>query len=114
MADIAFTDLISKKKNPIIMIMEDLHPPNIFQSNLFKRPPPKQILIQSLLNKTTTCLTRPATSFFVSQMKKNLPKTTTTKFYPAKKWERNIRQQCLKNKRLSDYTLFLLYNAKFV
>ena len=32
--------------------------------------PPKQIPINSLLYKTTTCLTRPATTFFVSQMKK--------------------------------------------
>ena len=32
--------------------------------------PPKQIPIKSLLYKTTTCLTRPATTFFVSQMKK--------------------------------------------
>ena len=68
------------------------------QSNLLKRPPahktttrlrrpvlssPKPIPIQSLLYKTTTCLTRPATTFFVSKMKK---------------WK-----QCLKNKCLSDY-----------
>ena len=32
--------------------------------------PPKQIPIQSLLYKTTNCLTRPATNFFVSQMEK--------------------------------------------
>ena len=31
--------------------------------------PPKQILVQSLLYKTTTCLTRPATTFFVSKIK---------------------------------------------
>ena len=31
---------------------------------------PKRILIQSILYKTTTCLTRPATTFFVPQMKK--------------------------------------------
>ena len=54
--------------------------------------PPKQIPIQSLLYKTTTCLTRPATTFFVSQIKKNLFKITTTKLYPAKKWEVNTRQ----------------------
>ena len=76
---------------------------------------PKQIPIQLLLYKTTTCLTRPATSFLVSQMKKNLSKTTAIKFDPAKKWETNIRQQCIKNKRLSHYIYsMLLYNAKFV
>ena len=36
-------------------------------------------------------------------MGKNLSKTTSTKLYPAKKWETNISQQCIKNKRLSDY-----------
>ena len=61
----------------------------MIQSNLFKRPPLlckttsflrqpmlsplKKIPIQSLLQKTTTCLTRPATTF-VSHMKKNLSK----------------------------------------
>ena len=51
-----------------------------------KRPmlnPPWQIPIQSLLYKSTTCLTGPATKFLVSQMKKKLYKTTTTKLYPA-------------------------------
>ena len=57
--------------------------------------PPKQIPIQSLLYKTTTYQMRPATTFFVSQMKRNLSKTTTLKFYLAKKWEINIRQQVL-------------------
>ena len=71
--------------------------------------PPGQIPMQSLLYKTTTCLTRPATSFFVSQMKKkSLPKTTT-KFYPANKWEAKIRQQCIKiNVSLIIFTLLLL------
>ena len=59
--------------------------------------PPKQTPIQSLLYKTTTRLTRLATTFFVSQMKKNLSKTTTAKLYPSKEWETNIRQQCIKN-----------------
>ena len=61
---------------------------------------PKQTAIQSLLYRATSCLTRPSTTIFVSQMKKNLSKTTTTKFYPGKKWETNIREQCIKNKRL--------------
>ena len=57
-------------------------------TNCLRRPmlsPPKQILMQLLLYKTTSCLKRPATTFFVSQMKKNLSETTTTKHYPAKK-----------------------------
>ena len=41
--------------------------------------PPQQIPIQLLLYKTTTCLTRPAATFFVSQIKKSLSKTTTKK-----------------------------------
>ena len=53
---------------------------------------PELIPIQSLLYKTTTSLTRPATTFFASQIKKNLSKTTITKLYPAKKSETNIRQ----------------------
>ena len=48
---------------------------------------PKQIPKQLLLYKTTTCLAQPANTFFVSQVKKNLSKTTATKLYPAKKWE---------------------------
>ena len=64
--------------------------------------PPNQIPIQPLMYKTTTCLTRPTTSFFCFTNEKNLSKTTTTKLYPAKKWETNIRQQCIKNKCLSD------------
>ena len=40
--------------------------------------------------------------FFVSKMRKNLSKTTTKNIFPAKIWETNIRQQCIK-KRLSDY-----------
>ena len=63
--------------------------------------PPKQIPIQLALYKTITCLTRPATTFFCLP-KKKLSKTTT-RFNPAKKWERSIRQQCIKNKRLFDY-----------
>ena len=58
---------------------------------------PNQIPIQSLLYRKTTCLTWTATTFFISKMKKNLSKTTNTKFYPAK-------ATMLKNKRLSDYS----------
>ena len=45
--------------------------------------PSKQI--PKHLLPTTNGLTGPATTFFVSQMKENLSKTTTTKPYPAKK-----------------------------
>ena len=38
---------------------------------------PKQIPIQSLLYKATTHLTQPTTTFFLSQMKEKLSKTTT-------------------------------------
>ena len=55
--------------------------------------PPKQIPLQSLLTKMTTCLTRPVTPFFVSQMKKRPSKTTTNKLYPAKKCEANIQSK---------------------
>ena len=64
---------------------------------------PKQIPIQSLLYKMTTCLTRSANTFFCLPNEKNLSETTTTKLYPAKKWEINVRQQWIKNKCLSDY-----------
>ena len=69
----------------------------------------KQIPIQMLLYKTTTCLMQPATPYLVSQIKKKLSKTTTTKFYPAKKWEINMRQQCIKNKRLSLHLLYYYF-----
>ena len=48
---------------------------------------PEPIPIQSLLYKTNTCLTQPATTFFCLPNEKNLSKTTTAKFYPAEKWE---------------------------
>ena len=54
--------------------------------------PPKQILIQLLLYKTTTCLTQPATTFLSPKWKKTLSKTTTKKLYLAKKWETNRQQ----------------------
>ena len=48
-------------------------------------------------------LTQPAITFFCLPNEKHLSKTTTTKFYPAKKWEKNIRKQCIENERLSNY-----------
>ena len=49
--------------------------------------PPKQTPIQSLLYKMNTCLTCQQTLFLSPKWKKNMSKTTTTKLYPAKKWE---------------------------
>ena len=48
---------------------------------------------------------RPATTFFVSQMKKTLSKTTAKKLYQAKKkkMQNKHKEQCMKNERLSDY-----------
>ena len=40
--------------------------------------------------------------------KKKLSKTTAIKFYPAKKWETNVKQQCIKNIRLSFKTFCVL------
>ena len=48
---------------------------------------PKQILTQILLYKTNSCLTQPATTFFVPQMKKNLSKVATADLYSAVKRE---------------------------
>ena len=64
-------------------ISQELEPlQHIFMLSL-----PKPIPMQSLLYKTTTCLMRSATTFFVPQMKKTLSKTTTVKLHPAKIWE---------------------------
>ena len=57
-----------------------------------------------------TCLTRLATTFFClpnEKKQKKLSKTTTTKLYPAKEWETNVRQQ-------STILYLLYYNAKSV
>ena len=58
---------------------------------------PKQIPVQSLLSNATS------NHFFDSQMKKNLSKTITTKLYPAKECEKKHKEECIKNKRFSDY-----------
>ena len=74
--------------------------------------PPNQILIQSLLYKTNTCLTRPSTTFFCLPNEKKLSKTTTKKLCPVKKWEINRQQYIKINASLIIFTLLLLYNAK--
>ena len=65
------------------------------------------------------CLMQPATTFFCLPNEKHLSKTTTKKFYPAKKWETNIRKQCIENERLSDYiysiaTLWCTVSSRFI
>ena len=72
-----------------------------------------QFPIETLLYKTTTCLTPPMTTFLFHKWKKKLSKTTTTKLYPANKWETNIRQQCVKNKRLVLYLLYCYFIKPF-
>ena len=58
--------------------------------------PPKQIPVQSLLSNTNS------NHFFRLPNEKNLSKTITTKFYPAKECEKKHKEQRIKNKGLSD------------
>ena len=84
-----------------------------YATTRLRRPivsPPKLFPIQLLLYKTTTCLTQPTTTFFVTQMKKNLSKTMTAKVYLAKKWEAMHKKI---NVSPIIFTLLLPYNAKF-
>ena len=74
---------------------------------------PKQIPVQSLLCKTTTCLTRPVTTFFVFQMKKASLKQPLKTLSSEGTWNKH-KEQCIKNKCLSDYISSILYSAKFV
>ena len=59
----------------------------------------KQIPTQLLLYKPTNA----TSNLFFCLPNENLSKTTNTKLYPVKKWEINIRQQCIQKKHLSDY-----------
>ena len=59
---------------------------------------PKAIPIQTLLYKTTTSLTQPVTTYFVTQMKKTCLKQPVQDFI----WQRN-GNQWIKNKRPPDY-----------
>ena len=63
--------------------------------------PLRQIPIQSLLYKTTTCLTRSATTFLSPKWKK-LSKTVTEKLYPVEKWE-------AMHKKYTSLWLYVLY-----
>ena len=55
----------------------------------------------------TTSLTRPATTFFVSQMKKNLSKTTTTRLLPSEEMGKKHKATMHKNKHFSVYIYFI-------
>ena len=57
--------------------------------------PPKQIPIQWLLSNATS------NHFFWLPNEKNWSKTITTELYPAKNAKKQ-KEQCIKNKRLSD------------
>ena len=50
----------------------------------------------------TTCLTRPGTTFFACPMKKNLSKQPL-KTLTSEEMQNKYKQQCIKNKILSDY-----------
>ena len=64
--------------------------------------PTTQISVQSLLRKTTTCLKRPVTTFFVSQIKKDCLKQPL-KTLSSEEMRNKHKKQCMKSKRLSDY-----------
>ena len=78
--------------------------------------PPKQILIQSLLYKTTACLMRTATTFFDFQMKKKAClKQPLQNFIQRRNARKNIRNNAWKIFIcLALFILLLIYNAKFV
>ena len=78
--------------------------------------PSKQIPIQSLLYKTTTCLKRPATTFFVSQMKKKTClKQPLQNFTQRRNGKQSYGNNAWKiNASLIIFILLLFYNAKFL
>ena len=70
----------------------------------------KQIPIQLLLYKTTTCLTQRRDHFFCLSNEKSLSKITPTKFsLPSKAIGNKHKVTMHKNKHLSDYTLLYCY-----
>ena len=72
--------------------------------------PPRQIPMQPLLYKTTTCPTRPATTFFVPQMKKAV-QNSNCKTFSSGEMGSNTYKILIS---LIIFTLLLLYNAQFV
>ena len=74
----------------------------------------RQIPMQLLLCKTTNCLRQPATTFLSPKWKKACLKQPLKTLF-SKEMRNKHKEQCMKNKHLSDkHTLLLLYNAKFV
>ena len=65
--------------------------------------PPKQIPVQCLLFWMINSLTQPATTFFVSQMKKTCLKQPLETSLSSEEIQNKHKEQCLQNKRLSDY-----------
>ena len=74
--------------------------------------PPKQMSVQSLRCKTTTCLTEPATTFLFPKWKKAFLKQPL-KALSSGETENKHQEQCIKNKRFSDYIYsFAALNCK--
>ena len=77
--------------------------------------PPKQIPIQLLPYKTTTCLTQPATTFLFPKWKKPCLKWPLQNFIQRRNGKQSYRNNAWKtNVSLILFTLLLLYNVKFV
>ena len=79
---------------------------HIFKMTTYLRRPMlnllEQIPIQSLLYKTTTCLKQPATTFFVSQIKKNCLKQPVQNFTQRRNGNKHTATMD-KKKHLSDF-----------
>ena len=77
--------------------------------------PPKQIPIQSLLCKTTICLTRLATTFLTPKWKKICLKQQLQNFIQRRNAKKKHKEQCIKmNVSLIIFTLLLVHNSKYV
>ena len=81
-----------------------------------KSSPPKQIPIQSLLYKTTVCLTQPATTFFcLPNEKKTCLKQLLQNFTQQRNRKQSYGNNAQKiNVSLIIFTQLLLHNAKFL
>ena len=64
---------------------------------------PKKIPVQLLLYKTATCLTRPATTFFDSQLKNETCLKQQQQNFIQQRNVKIHKEQCIKNKQVSDY-----------
>ena len=63
---------------------------------------PKKIPVQLLLYKMATCLMRPATTFFDSQLKNETCLKQQQNFIQQRNVKKH-KEQCIKNKQVSDY-----------